>query len=257
MREPIEVVAEPAFQLRGGSFTMMVLKLLNPANPDFFAQLETKIAQAPGFFRDAPIVLDLEDLAASFDLKGFLPRLRRHGLAPVGAQGGSDELQQAARALGLAVLPPGRAAAVHNHGGNQPDATQVSRAAAARAQFRGEPAPVPQGAARPALMITEPVRSGRQIYAAQGDLIVTASVSAGAELVADGSIHVYGRLSGRALAGMSGDRAARIFCQSLDAELLSIAGLYRVSEDIDKAMLKKPVQIFLDRDFLQIAPLTA
>lgn len=261
MREPARVVAEPTFQLRGGSFTMMVLKLHDPASPDFFAQLEAKIAQAPGFFRDAALVLDLDELAGPLDFKDFTARLRRHGLHPVGTQGGSDALQADARAAGLAVLPPGRAAAVGNQSGNQPDATQVSRAAAARAQFRGEPAPPavsgPHGAARPALMITEPVRSGRQIYAAQGDLIVTGSVSAGAELVADGSIHVYGRLSGRALAGMSGERTARIFCQSLDAELLSIAGLYRVSEDIDKSMLKKPVQIFLDRDFLQIAPLTA
>jgi septum site-determining protein MinC len=257
LSEAVSVATEPGFQLRGGSFTMMVLKLHDPANPDFFAQLEAKIAQAPGFFRDAPIVLDLDE-AAPFDLGAFLPRLRRHGLLPVGIQGGADTLQEAARAAGLAVLPPGRAASLNNHSGNQPDATQLSRAAAARASFRGsaaQPAATAQ-AARATLMITEPVRSGRQIYAAHGDLVVAASVSAGAELVADGSIHVYGRLSGRALAGMSGDRTARIFCQSLDAELLSIAGLYRVSEDIDKKMLRQPVQVHLDRDFLKIAPLT-
>lgn len=243
---------------------MMVLKLHDLENPDFFVQLDAKIAQAPGFFRDAPIVLDLDDLAGPVDFPGLVSRLRRHGLVPVGTQGGGEALQAGARAAGLAILPPGRAAAVANHSGNQPDATQVSRAAAARAKFGGaaaEPAANAAAAApaagRSALMITEPVRSGRQIYAAGTDLIVTGSVSAGAELVADGSIHVYGRLSGRALAGMSGDRAARIFCQSLDAELLSIAGLYRVSEDIDKSMLKKPVQIHLDRDFLQITPLTA
>ena len=89
------------------------------------------------------------------------------------------------------------------------------------------------------MIITEPVRSGRQIYAARGDLIVMGPVSAGAELLADGNIHVYSSLRGRALAGISGDTNARIFCHSLEAELVSIAGLYRVSEDLDKTVLQE------------------
>jgi septum site-determining protein MinC len=106
------------------------------------------------------------------------------------------------------------------------------------------------------MIITEPVRSGRQIYAARGDLIVMGPVSAGAELLADGNIHVYSSLRGRALAGISGDTSARIFCHSLEAELVSIAGLYRVSEDLEKSVFKKPVHIYLDDGYLRMDPLS-
>ncbi|MBJ7417465.1 MAG: septum site-determining protein MinC, partial [Niveispirillum sp.] len=118
------------------------------------------------------------------------------------------------------------------------------------------PAPMPEPAPqRSAMVIAENVRSGRQIYAPGGDLVVIGSVSPGAELLADGSIHVYGALRGRALAGVSGDQGARIFCQSLDAELVSIAGLYRVSEDIGKDIRRRQVQIYLNNGYLHIDPL--
>src|SRR5690606_16388031 len=101
------------------------------------------------------------------------------------------------------------------------------------------------------------VRSGRQIYAQGGDLVIVGPVSPGAELLADGSIHVYGALRGRALAGVSGDERARIFCQSLEAELISIAGLYRIAEDIDRAVLRKQVQIYLEEGRLRFAPVVS
>ena len=94
-------------------------------------------------------------------------------------------------------------------------------------------------------MITHPVRSGQRIYAAGGDLIVVASVSSGAELLADGNIHVYGALRGRALAGVTGDTSRRIFCYDLQAELVAIAGRYRVSEDIAPSTRGRPVQVLL------------
>ncbi|WP_207486017.1 septum site-determining protein MinC [Arenibaculum pallidiluteum] len=115
--------------------------------------------------------------------------------------------------------------------------------------------PQPSGDAARALVVSEPIRSGRQVYAARGDLVVLGPVSPGAELLADGNIHVYGPLRGRALAGLSGDRNARIFCQSLEAEMVSIAGLYRISEDMDPAVQRKPVQIWLDEGYLRIDPL--
>jgi len=104
-------------------------------------------------------------------------------------------------------------------------------------------------------VIRDPVRSGQQIYAEKTDLIITASVGYGAEVLADGNIHIYGALRGRALAGISGDEGARIFCQSLEAELVSIAGLYQVSEDIDKAMIRKATQISLKSGYLVMDPL--
>ena len=105
-------------------------------------------------------------------------------------------------------------------------------------------------------MVTTPVRSGQRIYARNSDLIITAQVSAGAEVIADGCIHIYGSLRGRALAGAQGDEAARIFCRDLQAELLAIAGRYKVAEDIADDVRGRPVQIRLDGDKLCIDPLT-
>ena len=104
-------------------------------------------------------------------------------------------------------------------------------------------------------MITQPVRSGQQVYAPGGDLIVLAPVSAGSELLADGHIHVYGPLRGRALAGVRGDTNARIFCQSLEAELVSVAGQYKVAEDLRRQQWKEAVQISLEGDSLKIEAL--
>ncbi|WP_344809067.1 septum site-determining protein MinC [Allohahella marinimesophila] len=106
------------------------------------------------------------------------------------------------------------------------------------------------------MIVTNPVRSGQQIYAKGGDLIVTAAVSAGAELLADGNIHVYGALRGRALAGVKGNQAARIFCHSLEAELVSIAGQYRISEDLQKTEWQKSCQIYLADGKMKIQALS-
>lgn len=230
------------FQLRGNSFTMMVLKVVDPASPNFFPLLGGKVRQAPNFFRHAPVVLDFQELVTeTLDLGPFVAGLREHHLRPIGFQGGPAALQQAAIAGGLVPMPTGRPAALEV-------ARPEPRAATA-------PPPPPEPVYRSTLIITEPVRSGQQIYAEKTDLIVTASVSPGAEVLSDGSIHVYGALRGRALAGISGDPAARIFCQSLAAELISIAGLYQVSEDIDREVLKKPAQVSLSNGYLLVQPL--
>ena len=105
------------------------------------------------------------------------------------------------------------------------------------------------------LLITEPVRSGQRIFADRGDLIVMAPVSSGAELIAHGNIHIYGPLRGRALAGVNGDRTARIFCQNLEAELIAIAGLYRTSDDLGPALRQTRIQAFLKDDTLCVEPL--
>ncbi|HYE50881.1 MAG TPA: septum site-determining protein MinC [Azospirillaceae bacterium] len=239
---------EAPFQLRGSSFTMMVLKISDQHDPNFFPLLQNKIAQAPNFFRNAPVVLDLDDLppGTGFDFAGFAELLARVGLVLVGLQGGTRELQDAVLAAGYAVVPPARAA--------RPE--QPRAEAAAAAPQAAEPAPeLPYQKAT--MIVTEPIRSGRQVYAQGGDLVVVGSVSPGAELLADGSIHVYGALRGRALAGIAGDRGARIFCQSLEAEMVSIAGLYRVSEDMEKSVLRRQVQIHLDNGFLHIDPVAA
>ncbi|OFX24992.1 MAG: septum site-determining protein MinC [Anaeromyxobacter sp. RBG_16_69_14] len=228
------------FQLRGCTFTMMLLKILNPRDSQFFPLLADKVRQAPNFFRNAPVVLDLDGLPpeAELEFQGFSAALRRHGLIAVSLQGGTRQQQESALAAGLTLL-----AARTERSEAEPRAAAVERAPELPYQ-------------RTTKLVTEPVRSGRQIYAQNGDLVVSASVSPGAELLADGSIHVYGALRGRALAGASGDGTARIFCQSLEAELVSIAGLYLVSEDMGKDVQHRKVQVYIQDDNLHIDPMT-
>ncbi len=232
------------FQLRGNTFTMMVLKVFDPTAPSFFPALAGKVRQAPNFFRHAPIVLDFEDLpahAADLDVAAFVAKVREQYLLPIGFQGGSTPMREQALSIGLVPMPTGRATKL-----------ELARPV----DIAGQPVtPPPEPVFRPAMVITEPVRSGQQVYAAGTDLIVTAPVGHGAEVLADGNIHVYGALRGRALAGLAGDVNARIFCQSLEAEVVSIAGLYRVNEDFDQSILKKPVQIRLNDGFLHFEPL--
>ena len=252
------------FQLRGSTFTWMVLKVSDSHSPNFFPVLSGKIAQAPNFFRHAGVVLDLDDLPAGtpFDMDAFCKLLKNLGLMAVGLQGGTKEQQDAALSRGMALIsaPRGKAETFDPLAGTGRSPAQGLANVQAQAPAAPTPAPAPAPVAEPApqrsaMVIAENVRSGRQIYAPGGDLVVIGSVSPGAELLADGSIHVYGALRGRALAGVSGDQSARIFCQSLDAELVSIAGLYRVSEDIGKDIRRRQVQIYLNNGYLHIDPL--
>lgn len=253
------------FQLRGSSFTFMVLKVSDPHNPNFFPVLSGKIAQAPNFFRHAGVVLDLDDLPAGtpFDMDAFCKLLRNLGLMAVGLQGGTKPQQDAALARGMALIATSARTKAESFdplaGTGRSPAQGVANVQAQAAQPVAAAAPVliEPPPARTTMIISEPVRSGRQIYAAGSDLVVIGAVSPGAELLADGSIHVYGALRGRALAGVGGDTNARIFCQSLDAELVSIAGLYRVSEDIGKDIHRRQVQIYLKNGYLHIDPVAA
>jgi septum site-determining protein MinC len=225
-------------QVRGRSFTAVVLKVAGPVQSGFFAALDSLMRQAPHFFVNAPIVIDIEQaegLAAKADFLKLVRELRARKLAAIGIQNGTNEQGNAAFGAGLISMQGGRDAP-----GERPGLV---------ADVPNEPEPVPT------LHITEPVRSGQRIFADRGDLIVSASVSSGAELIAHGNIHVYGALRGRALAGVNGERAARIFCQSLEAELIAIAGLYLTSDDLDPAARRQRVQAFLRDEALCVQPL--
>lgn len=254
MEQP-NVVEDAPFQLRGQSMTIMVLKLFNAADPNLFSMLQAKIGQAPNFFRHAPVVLDVSDCpGASINFATLLPGLKKLGLLPVGIQGGPVDIQSAAATAGLGVFRTSRPQQASQTSLNvEPEAQR----GAAAAQQQQQPAVSEDNGFTNTLIITEPVRSGRQIYAARGDLVVLAPVSAGAELLADGSIHVYSSLRGRALAGLSGDPNARIFTHSLEAELISIGGLYRVAEDIEPAARGKACHIYREGNSLRIRPLLA
>jgi septum site-determining protein MinC len=223
-------------RVEGGIFTVMVIGIRDPHDPALAATIGEQVKRSPDFFADAPVVLDLKGClgcTADEDFAALGAALRAHRLIPVGVQNASALQQRAALAAGLAPFP-------------------ASGGAGRRSPARTEPkANATQNRTR---LITQPVRSGTQIYAKDCDLVVVAPVSAGAELVADGHVHVYGTLRGRAIAGARGDTQARIFVQRLEAELLAIAGRYLVSEAIPPEHLKQPAQVALVEDRLQILP---
>jgi septum site-determining protein MinC len=219
--------------LQGALFTVMVMRVGGVNGASLEQTLRNQITRSPQFFANAPIVLDLKGSSGFGETQDFLEMRRMLAsltLVPVGVQNANPEQQVAALAAGLGLL-------------TAPATSRRSTATTtAAAPSRAASAPAAQGKS---LLITEPVRSGTQIYAPGGDVIVVRSVSAGAEIIADGHIHVYGALRGRAIAGATGDASARIFVGRLEAELVSIAGRYLIHEDIAPAHLGQRVQIVL------------
>lgn len=225
---------------------MLAIRLIAPEDPDFFRLLLEKIAHAPDFYRDAAIVIDAGPVAERppIDLEGFVEALRAQRLVPVGLQNGSPAWNAAARDCGLAVFngaggAPGNAGAAPVQGASPRHPATQSR----------------QVARGPSTVVTEPVRGGQQLQAPEGDLVVLASVGHGADVAAAGHVHIYGALRGRVFAGMDGAEDALIFCDQLNAQLLSIAGIYLVNEDIDPALLNRRVCIRCDGERLLIEPL--
>ena len=231
-----------AFALRSAKLTTVAL-LLETANPGALAAaLEAQASGAAPLFENDPVIVDLAKLREADEALAWdelLPLLRRHGMVPVAARGGSAAQMEAAHAAGLIDAPEG-----------QPAAASASSAPATQA--------VPSApAALPPMIVERPLRSGQQVYARGSDLIVLGLVSHGAEVIADGHIHVYAPLRGRAIAGARGDASARIFATCLEAQLLSIAGTYRTSETpLPETVLARPAQVRLDGERLVVEPLT-
>jgi septum site-determining protein MinC len=224
--------------LQGALFTVMVMRVGGANGTSLEQTLRTQITRSPQFFANAPIVLDLKGSNGFSRARDFVEMKRVLSsltLVPVGVQNASAEQQAAAIEAGLGMLTA--PATSRRPAASAPADAAPSRAASA--------APAPKPAQGKSLLVTEPVRSGTQIYAPGGDVIVTRSVSAGAEIIADGHIHVYGALRGRAIAGATGDASARIFVGRLEAELVSIAGRYLIHEDIAPAHLGQRVQVVL------------
>lgn len=227
-----------AFELKGSLFTLTVLRLLDVDLENVTAQLRQQAQNTPNLFKNMPLVLDLQAVShhsESIDFIHLQQLFRQHGLIPVGIRHGNSEQTLAAQAAGLALLS--------------------SQGQSTAARTRSTERPASQGAAANAptfKMITKPIRSGQQVYARHADLIVVAPVSHGAELLADGNIHVYGTLRGRALAGVMGDKSTRIFCLKLEAELVSIAGYYKLQDDLPKTEAKA-TQIFLCDAEIQVS----
>lgn len=231
----------PVFQLKGSMLAITVLEIVRNDLDALDEQLAAKVEQAPDFFNNTPLVLALDKLpadGADVDLAALIALCRKHGLRTLAVRAAQPAYISAAEGLDIPVLPPS--------GARERKVDLASKA----------PAKPAEPVYRPTRVVTTPIRGGQQVYAQGGDLIVLAAVSPGAELLADGNIHVYGPLRGRALAGIKGDANARIFCQQLAAEMISIAGQYKVAEDLRREPLwAESVQIRLAGDVLNIARL--
>ncbi|WP_102223815.1 septum site-determining protein MinC [Acidimangrovimonas sediminis] len=236
----------PSFQMRGKLFTAVTLMPEGGVpNEAFYAALDEQLQKTPAFFNNAPVILDLgaaPTLGRVDDLRRIVTMLKDRQLSAFGVQNGRPAQVAAAREAGLIHVTTGNDAPLR-----QPRAEKKAERKDGTRTVEAPP--------KPGKIITSPVRSGQTIIADKGDLVVVAPVSSGAELVAAGNIHIYGRMRGRAMAGAYGDENARIFCQSLEAELLAVAGLYRTSDSLEDALLGKAVQAFLKDDRLAIEAL--
>lgn len=243
---------EQAGELKMGQVGIANLRIRTLDVARLGAEMRERVERAPNLFARAAVVVDLGGLSQLPDVgtaRALLDTLREAGVLPVALAYGTRDIEALAQALDLPLLAKFRA--------------QYESAAAAPARAP-EPAPEPAPAPRAApeappptvsLMHASPVRSGQQLYAQGRDLVVAAGVGAGAEVIADGSVHVYGALRGRALAGAQGDEKARIFCREFHAELVAIAGRYKVIEEIPAALRGKAVQVWLEDDSLRLAEL--
>ena len=229
-------------KLKGRIFTLTVVQLLNKDIYAFEHQVEEVVNKAPKLFYKIPVVLDCS-LLNNEELSSFLPyfsALKKFHLYPIGVQGPQAWLAQLAS---LQAIPVFQSSSANDKAIQQQEHKK-------KASVEKIPETEAGHLPRQTKLITQPVRSGQQIFAKSSDLIIVSSVGHGAELLADGNIHVYGPLRGRALAGISGDKQARIFCTQLDAELISIAGFYRLRESIPT--MNGPCQIFIQDDRLQV-----
>ncbi len=270
---------KPCFELKGSLFTLTVLQLFDNDLKLLETQLTERVKMAPGFFNQTPVVIDLHALNEQqqnldfFDLREILLSL---SIIPVGVKGALPAVKAPLEAAGLAVLAEARHSAekkpAATASSSEPEipvleneVTEGQKPETGQAADNREPETNPREAAEtsvppgtaPAKVVKQTIRSGRQVYARGGDLVIIGSVSAGAEVLADGNIHVYGTLRGRAMAGVQGDQSAAIFCHSLQSELVSIAGIYLLSEDIPEDKIGAPVQIYMHNERLEMAHLIA
>ncbi|MGR2766783.1 septum site-determining protein MinC [Photobacterium ganghwense] len=210
-------------ELKGGSFTLSALHLVDGDIHKAADFLKQKVEQAPHFFASAPVVIDVSQAGDSIDFSLLKNKVSEAGVIPVGISGcKATRLQEKAKAAGFAIMNAAR----------QAKATEPVMA--------------------PTRIIRTPVRSGQQIYAKNCDLVIMNHVSAGAEVIADGCIHIYGTLRGRAIAGASGQQEAQIFCHNLQPELISIAGNYWLSDNIQEDFWGQNVVISLNKNNLNI-----
>ncbi|MCA3366515.1 MAG: septum site-determining protein MinC [Roseomonas sp.] len=243
------------FRLRGANFNLLVLRLLDHRPEAVVPAIGDQFRRAPGFLRFAPIVLGLSDLQVppnEVDFPALIQGLRELEIMPIGTTGGTAEMRNVALSYGL---PP-----VRSVGGKETDEDISAPAPPAGEAAQAAPPPPPPAAkpasARSTMVVEQPVRAGQRIWAEGADLIITSTVNAGAEVIADGNIHVYGALRGRAIAGGANNMEARVFALNFDPELVSIAGFYAVREGFPAAQIGKAMQVRLVGERMRFDPIT-
>ncbi len=233
-----------AFEFKGSAFSLPVFQLHTHDLQRVQEELQRRMMESQQFFRHAPLVVDLSssDLRESdngdsiprLDMMGLVRILRDAALLPVGVIHATPEMEADALEAGMAVL---HASAQHGH------------------QEKRSPSRKRPVARTPTMVVGHPVRAGQQIYAQGGDLVVLAAVNPGAEVAADGDIHVYGPMRGKALAGAQGDMQANIFCLAFAGEMLVIAGHYRTFDHGSAQARGTPIQAWLENEQLMLAPI--
>ena len=251
MNHPLHPLDNPAaFKMTGSIYTLTTLELQTTSLELITAQLQEICRKAPHFFDHTPVILSFDDIQRSdqsFDLQQFRHLCYQQKMILIATRGGGQRMRQESLRLGIAWLPSANRQNSEsktsnvismNHSSGSPSTTRPTATSENNSST---------------MFIDQPVRSGQQIYA-PGDLVISSAVSSGAELLAGGSIHVYGPLRGRALAGINGDKKARIFCRQFEAELISIGGQYKVpsTTNTPENIWGKSIQVQLDAESLHI-----
>lgn len=266
---------EPAFKIKNANLPLLVLHINTTDMDELKSRLAERLLQMPDFFSDTPMALGLAAIADSGvtpDFADLMSFMRAHGMRTAGVLGGSAAQRKAAGLAGLGLFPDAPARTAPHVSGTPAEQNNPPGESAGNEETAGKPeSDVPPSVSadktlraspwqapllRPTVVIDKPVRTGQRIYAEGADLVVLAVVNSGAELIADGSIHIYAPLRGRAIAGACGNEGARIFAQRLEAELISIAGCFRIFEDgIPENVRGKPAQVRLEGSRLVFQPI--
>ncbi len=244
-------------ELKGEMSMLNVLHLQSTDLKEISQQIEAKRDEVPAFFLNSPVIVDCSSITEDLkklDLKGLKTCLTDLMFVPVGVRGIEPEQQAMVTKSGWSVLRAGPKKSVSSKKASEKSADKADESE----KVEGEPevqAQVSEEKATISRIIEKPVRSGQQVFVDEGDAVLLTHTSAGSEVMASGSVHVYGALRGRVLAGVHGDTNARIFCRSLDAELIAIAGRYQLLDEGDTDLRGKPAVIRLDGEKLIIEAL--
>ncbi|WP_163269509.1 septum site-determining protein MinC [Chelativorans alearense] len=241
-----DVLTQPRpIRLKGRSFLALALTP-EPPFDDWLARLDDLAARSAGFFLRRPVVLDVEGLDIDrSQLRKLVDQLGTRSVRIMGIEGARPSLL-------CSDLPPAMTDGRPASDFEAPIAEQDDEVDAAESVVPSDPLPTK---ATPSIIVTRPVRSGQSLFVPEGDVTVVGSVASGAEVVAGGSIHIYGTLRGRAMAGTTGGASARIFCRKLEAELIAIDGFYKTAEEMEPDLRGKAVQIWLEGETIKLGTL--